>query len=183
MSRDLIYLIGPPGAGKTSALRSALVGYSRRADQVAGCPIIRLKRGSLSRPGLPDEMIELGKDRDAFSGTDALSMGIQPAAVKAMSEMTGVVLSEGDRLANQKFLGACEDNGWRVHLVYLATPLTVCAQRRSERGSHQNPAWVQGRVTKSRALAEKWGATLLAGDGDGDAVGDRLARLIAAIVD
>lgn len=165
--KTLAYLIGPPGAGKTTALRLALGDYTRTPASIAGCPTVTLESPTGPVDGLPGTITELGRDREGdFAGTDALSMSIQPKATAAMATLDGLVVAEGDRLANARFWQTCEDLGWTIRVLYLNTPLAECARRRAGRGGAQNPTWVQGRITKTRHLAEAWGAIAIDGTTD-----------------
>jgi ribose 1,5-bisphosphokinase PhnN len=188
MNRMLVYLVGEPGSGKTTAMRALTVGYARSEVSVGGCPFMRLERptcapyGPDPLPGLPLTIMELGRDREGhFGGTDALAMNISPKAIAAMGLLhPGLVLAEGDRLAHDRFLGACEDQGWTVHVAALATPPQVAAERRAERGTGQNETWVRGRRTKAVALAQRWGAARIDGTGSPEAVAATLREQIIA---
>jgi len=73
------------------------------------------------------------------------------------------LFAEGDRLANDRFFTAIKESGYDLHLFYLETPIEVGSERRRERAEklgikEQDLAWVTGRITKARNLAEKWGA-------------------------
>jgi len=146
-ARDLVYLIGAPGAGK-STLMAAL---TRNAEIVA------------TSTAQPKRVVwgmgrwvccELGVRRPDFPGTDALPMNVQPRAEAWMAQARyPLVLGEGDRLGNAKFLTACREQGWVIHLVYLEAPDSTLRLRRSARGSDQNEAWCAGRATKARNLA------------------------------
>lgn len=145
---DLIYLTGPPGAGKTT-LMTALTRTTAR-EHVPG----RLPHDRLTTPTGTVLGAELGRRRGAFSGTDALSMSIHPTACAWIT--TGPyrrVLAEGARLATTGFLTAAATAGYTVHLVHLTPPETTAAARRRTRGSHQNPTWAAGAATRAANLA------------------------------
>lgn len=148
----LIYLVGAPGAGKSTLMAAATAHWEEAPDKpVPGLWVRWLSNG-------PDiEAVEIGRKRDAFSGTDGLGMSVMPVACQFLADCREVelILGEGDRLASMKFLDAAAKAGRReVMLVVLDTPADVAAARREARGSKQNAAWVQGRVTKVRRLAE-----------------------------
>jgi len=162
----LVYLVGEPGAGKTTALRELTAGYAREQTETAGCPVMRLtwKTTRADLPVLPSVITEIGKDREGFfGGTDALAMNIAPKATEALSILGGLVIAEGDRLAHDGFLFAAQDAGWRVRVAALTTPRAMAAARRAERGGGQNETWVKGRRTKAVALARRWDAFLVDG--------------------
>jgi energy-coupling factor transporter ATP-binding protein EcfA2 len=147
--KELVYLIGEPGAGK-STLMCALT------DQCA-----RLSR---RRPFAHDLLVrsrevvavELGRRRAAFSGTDALALSVEPAARSWIAGTdSAVVLGEGDRLATAGFLDAATEAGFTVTLVHCAPSEAVAHERRRLRGSPQDATWVRGRRTKTARLAER----------------------------
>lgn len=150
----LLYLIGEPGIGKTTAMAA----FTKRWSVL----------GELSDPGrvlLADgrgaiEAVELGRRRPGgFSGTDALAMNAITGAEQYLltgqaHAETPLLLAEGARLANRRFLSAAVATGWKTHLVYLHGP-DLAAQRRAQRGTGQNEAWVRGAATRARRLAEE----------------------------
>lgn len=148
--RRLIYLVGPPGSGK-STLMGALIPAEWlrvfRDDQ-------RMPRDELFHA---DQLIgaELGRHRVSFSGTDALAMNIHPHAVRWIAATHHpLVLGEGQRLGTRGFLEAARDAGRSVDLVWLDVPEQICRLRRQARGSRQNPQWVKAATTRAARLAE-----------------------------
>lgn len=147
---NLIYLFGPPAAGK-STLMAALT---------AGCA-----RFPMSRPFAHDLLtaplsaldvagIELGRSRATFPGTDTLGLSVSPKAKEFMAgQPSALILGEGDRLAHAGFFDAAADAGYAVTGVYLTTPDEVLERRCAARGSHQPASWKIGRATKSARLA------------------------------
>lgn len=140
------YLIGVPGAGKTTLMRA-----------IAGdVTYVELKRPLAHRIYASDVgqviAMQVGGSHPEFGGTDRLSMSVQPAAialVRAFSETypDAAIVAEGDRLATQGFLDAFGGD-----LVWLDTPAELAAARRAGRNlgkrADQNASWVQGRGTK-----------------------------------
>lgn len=153
---DLLYLIGQPGAGKSSLAAALTDGIDWDEEERPFAHRIARLHG----------IVELGAHRDSFSGTDALPMNVQPKVVEWLrDEGPHLVLGEGDRLANDKFFAAAVALGWNVRLAYLSVPASVAEDRRLARAAAlgsdpQNPSWVQGRITKSRRLADTWGSHL-----------------------
>ena len=104
----LVYLIGAPGAGKTTLMAEAL-GEPSGAQ---ASPIPHLL--------YPSGVVQIGAVRDAFAGTDALSMNIQPDVLRWLESRPGqVVVGEGDRLSNGGFFAGVAWAGYRLVVVHL----------------------------------------------------------------
>jgi hypothetical protein len=149
---DLVYVIGAPGVGKTTAV-AELVGPAGWTE-VPG-PIPHLRRGGVVMPG---------RARAPFGGTDTLGMGIARAAEAWVASVpAALVIGEGDRLAYGRFFDVATSAGYRLHLIVLELAEWVAEQRRAARAAEaglrpQNPAWVRGRESKSARLAADYGA-------------------------
>jgi len=153
MTRKLLYLIGQPGAGKTTLLNAAVEDVP--AIEIVGAVRLVHYTGAAGGTGA-----QIGGVRPGFGGTDVLPMNAQPHVVRFLAGDCGYehVIAEGDRLGNAKFFRAVRGAGWDLTVCHLAVPDEVAARRRDERGSTQNEAWIRGRVTKVRRLAEEWAA-------------------------
>jgi len=147
----LVYLAGPPAAGK-SALMAALTERCRRKSVPSELPHSRLYRKH-------DDWLlgaEIGRSRPMFPGTDTLAFNIMPQAKHWISRVIyTLVLGEGDRLAKMPFLQAAADAGYEVHLFHLYASPEVLDARCEARGSKQNDTWRKGRATAADNLAAK----------------------------
>lgn len=153
--KTLVYLVGPPGVGKSTAM-AALTENCLRVPRTG-----KVRHDTLVRPRPAPETAltvgaEIGARRERFSGTDALHMAVNPDAITWIGEENpyGLVLGEGARLANARFLLAAMMAGYDVHVAHLYAPPSVLAARRRERGSNQNPQWIRGAETKSRRIMD-----------------------------
>lgn len=147
--KRLCYLIGVPGAGKSTAMAAVLEPWT--APGVVGAEEHRLPFAHRVLPHpLMFTVVELGRQREGgFPGTDSLSMAVQPRVVKWLAECQyEVVVGEGDRLGNIGFLDTAHRLGWEVRLAVLACLPEVAAERRRLRGSDQSVPWLLSRQTK-----------------------------------
>jgi hypothetical protein len=150
MGTHLVYVIGVPGAGKTTLVRAALAGW-HRVPVASSVP-----HEQMVTPAGVTVGAHLGVDRAPFGGTDTLSMSIQPKAVAWLAALHyRVVLGEGDRLGTASFFAAAAAlPGVRLTVVLLDCPPVLAAARRAGRTpAAQDPVWVAGRMTKVARLA------------------------------
>lgn len=140
----VIAIGGEPGAGKSTLMNEILDKYSWKLeyDKVKLVPYLTNTDG----------VYVLGKyfeEGQTFSGTDRMSMAVQPEAIKFLASLPSdsIVLFEGDRLFTASFLEHCLDN-YDLDIIYLETDKTIREERYKERGSNQNETWLQGRETK-----------------------------------
>lgn len=148
--RQLLYVSGPPAAGKSTLMAALTQGVERVSrDQPFAHDLLINRDGQVIAA-------ELGRRREGFPGTDTLSMSVAPlASAWLVNSPAEIVLGEGDRLSHAGFLTSAKAAGYGVTLVSLsATPYKLAA-RRAARGSLQNEAWMRGRETKAGRLAQR----------------------------
>ena len=144
------YLVGVPGAGKSTAVAGAISLHGWGKPDVRAQPFAHAWYEG-ARAAL------LGKQGVTFPGTDTLSLGVNPRAVEFV-RTTGaeLVVGEGDRLANRRFLCAAADAGGAV-LVAFDLPAVTAFQRMLDRAdalgvAPQQESWWNGRATKTENL-------------------------------
>ncbi|AKF14669.1 adenylate kinase [Mycobacterium phage AlanGrant] len=159
----MIYLVGQPGAGKSTLMAALTKGLVRSPWHEHTVPHDQL----VDRVTGETVAAELGVQRGAFSGTDALASSIIDKAVPwIQSRPYDLVLAEGARLANRRFIDAALDAGYAVTIGLLDhDQADTWRKRRSKAlGREQSPSWVKGRLTASRNLAAHYpGALVVAG--------------------
>jgi|CXWK01.1.fsa_nt_gi energy-coupling factor transporter ATP-binding protein EcfA2 len=149
-----VYVVGMPGSGKSTLIKNLLDLFGVTDQFTYDHPVPHARYHAA---GKDIGVWEVGRRRAAFSGTDALAMNINPKACAWVATLDPhgprVLLGEGDRLANNRFLDACPN----LTLVHLSLPVDVAQARMAERAATlgvplQNPSWWKGRVTKTMNL-------------------------------
>ncbi|QGH75255.1 terminase small subunit [Mycobacterium phage Quesadilla] len=161
MTNRLIYLTGQPGSGKSALMARLTEGFDRIAiappeTPVAHDQLVRKVPGGYDDGTIEIIGAELGKRRELFGGTDALPSSIIEKAVPWVEDAPyRLILGEGSRLSNKRFLLAGVRGGYEVTLVLLDHPSAEewRLERSQEIGRTQDASWVQGRLTASRNLA------------------------------
>jgi len=180
--RHLLLITGPPGAGKSTAVR-ALVGDMP-------CQANRWRETTLwlYRYRLPggNEVCEPGKSHagtakgEAHRGTDLLQHNVQPhAEAWIRAELPGMILHEGCQvLASRTWLNLAASLGYNVQVAYLAAPEGLRKERVVRRGySDWNEQWQQGLYTRTLRLAAEYGATMVPGWAPPEEVAAQLAAI------
>lgn len=149
-----IYIIGAPGSGKSTLMASLLEGWTIgpytkwTAKEMCGHYLEHPTKGRGAY---------LGRIRDEYPGTDALSMSVAPQAnlwVKTLP-MLGLdwVFGEGARLSHIGFLSELARVS-DLTVIYLQVNPEEAARRRAQRGGKvMSPAYVNIAASKARGAA------------------------------
>lgn len=155
--KHALYLIGRPAAGK-STLAAALVEGLDVEEHLKPVPHQRYPQ--------PD-VVQLGKARPEFPGTDTLSMAVITPASEWLTgdHAPDLLLAEGDRLAVPKFFDRLRlAGGYKVVVAYVDVSEAVIQRRREARDWRPNGAWLRGRDTKARRLRSEAAQLSVPGD-------------------
>lgn len=154
MTHVAVFVVGPPGVGKTSAVREILgSGYSNFTH-----PETKKVKWCLNSPWVFAGHYGVG----TFDGADTVPNDGWIPCMEWWEENIlanpdyQFTLFDGDRFSHgncQKFL---EDRGVRTLCVHLTASDEVMDARRKERGSDQDPTWLRGRVSKARNFANRF---------------------------
>ncbi len=154
----VLYLVGPPGVGKTTLVRS-LLGLPASGELPLGGYYSTNPKWTV----LADACAAGIYDGGLFDGADTIPAPRYQAALdfwaSTLAPHKKLTVLDGDRFSHAKALAFLAERA-RVIVAHLTAPEEVHAARRAARGTKQDPSWVKGRVTKAAnfvALAQKAG--------------------------
>ena len=156
----VIAIVGVPGSGKSTLMKE----YMKGDDWDTSKPV-DLVEGYVSAS---KSVFLMGKyeEGELFSGTDRLSMAVQPKAIEYLEGYPAdVVLFEGDRLTTVSFFHAVKQAGHQLVIIELTVPDDIREQRYIDRGSDQSEQFIQSRFTKLKNINNEFGTNLF-DDGD-----------------
>lgn len=175
----LVYVIGVPGAGKTTTTTAAIriLEWTRTPGHSVTVPHDQLATADgtviaahLGRPGL--------------GGTDTLPLAVTPMAsawVRRIAPLTyRLVIGEGHRLGTPEFLDQHRDI---ATVVALTCSATTAVARRAARGAMPNAAWVGARVAAVEQLMPRAHRVITTDGPLVDAAADLAAVITAALRD
>ena len=151
MSRIALWVIGEPGAGKTTLVRR----FVEQDSYLVQAP----------KWTVGEKVAAAGHYTGTkFDGADTVPYnGVEAALAFWTRELAGKELTifDGDRFSYVSCVEHCRLSGAQPRAVLLVVPPEEGLRRRTERGSNQNPAWVKGRITKSKRFFQTFNLSLL----------------------
>lgn len=153
----IIFIVGEPGVGKSKLVDTAFGHLERNVieHKHAGGPMRELLWAGSELIGCELGRRE-GKHPPGYPGTDAMSMSAIVGVdswLRAGADGQGLILVEGTRLANKRFVDAARAGAHSLILANLHGP-DAAAMRRALRGSKQDPQWLKGRQTAAKNFFE-----------------------------
>lgn len=137
MAKRIIAIGGVPACGKTTLMRKIIKNFEPFVSFKYG-----LVRGLYSKN---HNLYVIGiYNKSVFSGTDKLSMAVQPHFFKLIDKLNnGTIIFEGDRLFNQSLFDKyiCDINVIKVNEE-------TCAKRHKKRNDNQTDKFKKAKVTK-----------------------------------
>lgn len=143
----VVWVVGEPGAGKTTLVRRLLPTGS--APVVAGKVKWTIGPGACAAgtyTGAPFD----GADTVPYDGAKACLEWWRDASLARRCPLT---ILDGERFSNATVVKWFQDNAPGVRLVCVFVETIHAASRRAARGSKQNATWVKGRASKARNFA------------------------------
>jgi AAA domain-containing protein len=144
----VVWIIGAPGAGKTTLVRKLLSPYRLAHIIKPKWTVAMNPKNALERPFVAAGHYT-GK---TFDGADTIAYNGAFAAYQYWLEKLSsadVTLLDGDRFSSTNALHWWQSCGARTRCIYLQASDELLDDRCLQRGSKQNAAWRKGRATKA----------------------------------
>lgn len=146
----IIAIGGEPATGKTYLIKTLRKNESK--PKIKSFKLLKYEKV------IESKIIYLGKyEGNKFDGTDRLSMGVQPDAVKFFkfakeryNEYT--IIFEGDRLFNQTFLK--ELSSYQLATIIITAEEKTIQKRHGDREDTQKQTFLKGRKTKLQNISK-----------------------------
>ncbi len=152
----LIAIGGVPASGKTTLIRALRKKLGKKSS---------FKFGKLRGECYPDNVFLFGiYDEKLFSGTDRLSMAVQPDTVDFLKYICDKkekysVIFEGDRLFNGSFIEKMKEYG-ECKIYMLTAHKEITAQRHIDRQDEQTERFIKSRYTKLNNIYMKYSSEM-----------------------
>lgn len=149
----IIALGGEPATGKTTIIKRIIKDYM---------PFKSFKYG-LVRGIMNDKLNVIGiYDNSLFSGTDKLSMAVQPHFLKfAEKRSNEVILFEGDRLFNQSLFEKLD-----CEIIVIKADKEEVSKRHIQRKDTQTEKFIKAKRTKIENIVQKNKVTIFNNNND-----------------
>ena len=154
----VIAIVGVPGTGKSTLMKEFLEIPRAYDEYWELSKPVDLVEGQIN-----GDVFVMGKyeEGEVFSGTDRLSMAVQPKAIEYLQgDPAKFVVFEGDRLTTVSFFQAVKQAGHTLHIIELTIPDELREQRYIDRGSDQSEQFIQSRFTKLKNIRSEFGSNL-----------------------
>ena len=137
MANRILALGGKPATGKTTLLRDVINSYK---------PYIKFNFGLVRGMYFSKHSLYIIGiyDKSVFSGTDKLSMAVQPDFIRFCSKITdGKILFEGDRLFNQSLFNKVD-----CDIMIIEVNENTEKLRHKKRNDNQSQKFIKSKHTK-----------------------------------
>jgi len=148
----LIYIIGIPGTGKTTLMRSLMSEIGSNWEEERVIDLLDTEKSGKYRV--------LGKYKEGkiYSGTDALSMAVVPKAIEWIeTKPDEIIIGEGDRLNNKSFFDAAGDD---LTIIHLTVSDTEREKRYKQRNSNQSEEFIRATKTKVKNILDQFASKM-----------------------
>ena len=137
MANRILALGGKPATGKTTLIKEIIKTYK---------PFVKFNFGLVRGMYFSKQQLYIIGiyNKSVFSGTDKLSMAVQPDFIRFCNKITdGKILFEGDRLFNQSFF-----NKFKCDIMVIEVNSDTEKYRHEKRKDNQSQKFIKSKHTK-----------------------------------